>query len=355
MSFVAFILQHWGAPHIALYSFHIGCENIPNIYVIACQGENAVYRICIGLAIWFFVLSVITTCSKRTHTGYWGIKILVLLILCGGLFFLPIVGHPSYVNIARVISGIFLVSQIIAFIDVAYKWNAFFVDKAYDDYDGEDNRWLVAALVFCIAIMITTIGIIIFLYIEYNHCTRQLVFTTISTIAVIGTTCVQLLTHKTESSLLTSCIVALYAIYLCWVAVSSDECNPEEPTDQQMVIGCLVTTFSLAWTCFSVGTSDFGFVSDTESQEEDPEEQYQEEDEIDDQDDTQANIFHFIMATGSIYISMLLTKWGTGSGHYSNAQMWVSIISQWLSIIIYIWTLVSAKLCPSRFDEFHSI
>jgi hypothetical protein len=165
MSFVAFILQHWGAPHIDLYSFHIGCENIPNIDVIACQGENAVYRICIGLAIWFFVLSVITTCSKRTHTGYWGIKILVLLILCGGLFFLPIVGHPSYVNIARVISGIFLVSQIIAFIDVAYKWNAFFVDKAYDDYDGEDNRWLVAALVFCIAIMITTIGIIIFLYI----------------------------------------------------------------------------------------------------------------------------------------------------------------------------------------------
>jgi len=344
MSFVAFVLQHWGAPQFDFYSFHVGCEDIPNIDTAACKGENAVYRICIGMSIWFLMLGLMSMCNQRIHSGLWGIKILLLLMLTTGLFFTPIVGQPIYVQVARGISGIFLVSQIVAFIDVAYRWNSFFVARAYNDYDSENKTWLTLALIFCSFIMIGIIIGIILLYVEYNNCTRQIVFTTISAVLVIGTTLLQLHTPDTDSSLLTSCIVGLYVIYLCWVAVSSDECNPGTPTNQQMILGCLVTTCSLAWTCYSVGTQNiYSELSDKED-EEDPDI----EDSDTGNDQQSVVLFHGIMAIGSIYISMLLTKWGTTSGNYSNAQMWVSVVSQWISVAIYIWTLLAPKMCLSR-------
>jgi hypothetical protein len=58
-------------------------------------------------------------CYKRFHTGLWGIKIISLLVIVCGLFFIPLVGQQGYVQAARVISSIFLVSQIISFIDAA--------------------------------------------------------------------------------------------------------------------------------------------------------------------------------------------------------------------------------------------
>jgi serine incorporator 1/3 len=338
MSFIAFVLQHWGAPRFDFYSFHVGCEDIPNIDQQACQGENAVYRICIGMSIWFVFLSIVSTCTSKIHRGLWGIKILFLIVLTTGLFFTPIVGQPVYVQFARAVSGFFLVSQIVAFIDVAYRWNSFFVDKAYNDYDGENKTWLNLALIFCLIIALGTISSIILLYVNYNNCTRQMVFITISAVLVIGATLLQLHAQDTDSSLMTSCIVGLYVVYLCWVAVSSDECNHEKPTNQRLLLGCLVTTCSLAWTCYSVGTQDvYSEISD----EEDP-------DNEEDPDSQSMALFHGIMAIGSIYISMLLTKWGTTSGHYSDAQMWVSIVSQWISVAIYIWTILAPRICSQR-------
>ena len=66
------------------------------------------------------------------------------------------------------------------------------------------------------------------------------------------------------------------------------------------------------------------------------------------EDEQSMVIFHGIMATGSIYMAMLLTNWGTVSGHKSDAQMWVSIVSQWISISIYVWSIVAPKICQSR-------
>ena len=63
-------------------------------------------------------------------------------------------------------------------------------------------------------------------------------------------------------------------------------------------------------------------------------------------------MFHASMATGSVYMSMLLTNWGTVAGKQSDAQMWVSIVSQWISMMLYGWTLLAPKCLPGRdFDQ----
>ena len=327
MTVVAFVLQEWGAPSFNFYLFNVGCENV--IDPAACKGENAVYRISIGLALWFLLVALGNACSPKIHTGVWGIKVVSLIAIVSGFFFIPIVGQDSYVQIARVISALFLVSQIVSFIDAAYHWNRLFI--------GESTTKLKLLLVICGLFVVAIVFSLALLYINYHHCTRQEVFTTITVVLVISSTMLQLNT-ETESSLLTSCIVSAYAVYLCWSAIASDECNPGEQTEAQMTLACFVTSISLAWTCYSAGTKDWSHA----------EEQLIEEQSVEDAPKQSMVVFHLIMATGAVYMSMLLTNWGTVSGHKSDAQMWVSIISQWISITVYVWTIVAPKICTSR-------
>ena len=335
MTVVAFVLQEWGAPSFNFYLFNVGCEDV--IDAAACKGENAVYRISIGLALWFLLVALGNACSPKIHTGMWGIKVVSLIAIVSGFFFIPIVGQDSYVQIARVISALFLVSQIVSFIDAAYHWNRLFI--------GESTTKLKLLLAICGLFVVAIVISLALLYINYHHCTRQEVFTTITAVLVISSTMLQLNT-ETESSLLTSCIVSAYAVYLCWSAVSSDECNPGEQTKAQLTLACVVTSISLAWTCYSAGTKDWSGEEQLVV-----EEQLIEDGQLieNEQEPKQSMVgFHMIMATGSVYMSMLLTNWGTVSGHKSDAQMWVSIVSQWISIIVYVWTIVAPRICTSR-------
>ena len=347
-TFVAFVLQEWGAPQFDFYSFNVGCTDIPGIDVSACKGENAVYRISLGMMLWFVMIMVANVYSKRFHTGLWGIKILTLLVLTTGLFFAPLVGQDGYVQFARGISAIFLVSQLVYFIDAAYTWNSYFADKAYGDLYDENRNWVALALMTCFFLMLAVAVANILLYIFYNNCTRQTVFITVTLLLIVLATVSQLNIQDTESSLVTSCIVSAYATYLCWSAVSADECNPsQQRTQEQTIFAFCVTAISLIWSSYSAGTrttqpTNIIRLTDDSEEEKDDEEESQPT------GGTSMVLFHASMATGSVYMSMLLTNWGTVAGKQSAAQMWVSIISQWISMLLYGWTLIAPKCCPNR-------
>lgn len=71
-------------------------------------------------------------------------------------------------------------------------------------------------------------------------------------------------------------------------------------------------------------------------------------------------IFHFVMMLAAIYLAMLLTDWGsdpdpsgtsadtTVSSTEGKTSMWVKVVTQWLTNMMYIWTLVAPRLCPNR-------
>lgn len=70
-------------------------------------------------------------------------------------------------------------------------------------------------------------------------------------------------------------------------------------------------------------------------------------------------VFHLIMMTAGIYMAMLLTDWGAhtdatavGNQGVSTTTMWVKIISNWLTLGLYAWTLAAPMLgpmcCPNR-------
>lgn len=76
--------------------------------------------------------------------------------------------------------------------------------------------------------------------------------------------------------------------------------------------------------------------------------------------------FHIIFLMGSMYIGMLLTDWNVVSTRplpdnadpnqdvyigRSEAAMWMRVVSSWVCILLYIWSLVAPVLMPDRFGD----
>src|ERR1043165_3087721 len=71
--------------------------------------------------------------------------------------------------------------------------------------------------------------------------------------------------------------------------------------------------------------------------------------------------FHLIFAIASMYVAMLLTNWNnvTSSDEsdekliiigQSYIAVWVKVISSWICIFLYSWTLIGPVLLPDRFN-----
>ena len=62
-------------------------------------------------------------------------------------------------------------------------------------------------------------------------------------------------------------------------------------------------------------------------------------------------LFHLILTTASMYMAMLLTNWGASDyakgnedGKVGLASMWVKIISQWFTMLLYVWSLIAPRV-----------
>jgi len=276
-----------------------------------------------------------------------------------------------------------------------------------------DQRWLVGILACCAVMALITVVGIGALYVVYGGCSISAMFITLTAIAVVGFTVLQLTAADSDGSLLTSCVVAVYCVYLCWSAVNSnpEPCNPGSKASEdpgQIALGMLVAAFSLGWTCYSAtasattvttgpsaATQEAIAATDADatdsmrqplnvsrpktnklrSASKDNDDLIEHKADLEDPDTTDDDgsgaadsspaggtqpdsrlwFFHVVMAAGALYMAMLLTNWGTGTdttaGHSPStgtAQMWVKVVSQWLAIALYVWTLIAPRCCPDR-------
>eukprot|EP00456_Euglypha_rotunda_P043040 TRINITY_DN33629_c0_g1_i2.p1 TRINITY_DN33629_c0_g1~~TRINITY_DN33629_c0_g1_i2.p1 ORF type:complete len:108 (-),score=11.97 TRINITY_DN33629_c0_g1_i2:76-399(-) len=73
-------------------------------------------------------------------------------------------------------------------------------------------------------------------------------------------------------------------------------------------------------------------------------------------------MFHLVLASASMYMAMLLTNWGSREEAESDSgantsdtaynlsveAMWVKIVTQWVSGILYTWSLVAPYVLKDR-------
>jgi hypothetical protein len=75
--------------------------------------------------------------------------------------------------------------------------------------------------------------------------------------------------------------------------------------------------------------------------------------------------FHVIFAIGAMYVAMLLTDWNVVSTEQSGVDseeivyigrsetaMWMRVVSSWVCILLYTWSLLAPVFMPDRFGDF---
>ncbi|KTG44605.1 hypothetical protein cypCar_00001087 [Cyprinus carpio] len=336
-------------------------ENIP-FYTKMCEklnaGENcstlvgysAVYKVCFGMACFFFFFSVFTIrvrtstgCRAAVHNGSSGVKY----------------NKIWYAALALVTLVLFSVA--------------------------------VGALVFMI--MFYTDPEACFLNKLFLGVNGGLCFV-VSLLAI--SPCIQ--TFQPTSGLLQSAIISVYVMYLTFSALASKpvemvERNGKNVTvcvfpyksglqsDTNIVTGvgtailfgcilysCLISTTKRSSTALQVYRNDmpenerarccFCCVDDTEDYDDEKTAGGQNV-KYDERDGTIYSYcyFHFVFFLGSLYVMMTVTNWF----HYENAKIerllegswsvfWIKMASCWVCLFLYMWTLVVPMLFPKRFQ-----
>ena len=67
--------------------------------------------------------------------------------------------------------------------------------------------------------------------------------------------------------------------------------------------------------------------------------------------------FHFVMAAAAMYMAMILTNWSNYKVGVEESQqtsdfglesMWIKVVSQWVTVLLYIWWLLAPIICSNR-------
>jgi len=68
------------------------------------------------------------------------------------------------------------------------------------------------------------------------------------------------------------------------------------------------------------------------------------------------SFFHLVFCFGACYVCMLMTSWATISGDDKGTirvdsgamSMWVKLVTSWVVVGLYLWTLIAPLFLPNR-------
>nr|XP_025748456.1 serine incorporator 5 isoform X2 [Callorhinus ursinus]XP_027970330.1 serine incorporator 5 isoform X2 [Eumetopias jubatus] len=339
-------------------------------------GYSAVYRVCFGMACFFFIFCLLTLkinsskgCRAHIHNGFWFFKLLLLGAMCSGAFFIP--DQETFLNAWRYVGAIggfiFIGIQLILLVEFAHKWN-----KNWTAGTATNKLWYAAlALVTLIMYSIAAGGLILMavFYTQKDGCLENKILLglngglclLISVVAISPcvqnpldehgknvTICVpdfgqdlyrdENLVTGLGTTLLFMCI--LYSCLTSTTRSSSDALQGRYAAPELEVARC----------CFCFGPDG----EDTEEQQnvkEGPRVIY---------DEKRGTVysysyFHFVFFLASLYVMMTVTSWF----NYESANIetffsgswsifWVKMASCWMCVLLYLGTLVAPLCCPSR-------
>lgn len=324
----------------------------------ACAGEMVAYRVSFSLSTFFFIhwlsVSDLTCCisssaRSQMQTRFFIVKTVALAALGVTTFFIPNGFFVVYAYLCMFASALFLLLNIIFLVDFAYFWN-----DVWGRRSESNSKWMwylliVSAGSFLGGAVVSAVSF--FYFVPHADCNfNAFVITSVLVGALLYTVLSIWLPH---GSIVPSSIVFIYtsSVMFTTLRTQDDEyCNKMagavgEVSLKQMLLGCLVPSFTLLYAVVSAGgnSSSLRFSTDEhEDVEEDPDEaghlaQYM--------------YFHFIMVLGSMYLAMLATGWHVNGGGDQRLSTSTSVAAGvryttvWVAILLYLWTLVAPYTC----------
>lgn len=373
-------------------------------------GYEGVYRVCFSLACFFLLFAMIMFNVKssrdfraKLQNGFWFFKYALLIGIMVGMFYIPY-GTGTFdramMYLGMIGAFLFILIQLILIVDFAHGW----ADKWISNYQETGSRgWFTALLSVTLVFYIISISCVVLFYTYYtkaDDCLLHKFFISVNLIfciiASILSVTPKIQEANNNSGLLQASFLTLYVMYLTWSAMSNNpdrECNPSllqffyppGPSNGTSTVpppGHANATISsdsivgmfiwLACILYSSIRSASGFDKLSGNIEKDTNadssnvESGQSSKEVSVQrvlDDEEGGIvynysfFHAMFMLASFYVMMSLTNWDSPSEasvyrlNSNMASVWVKIVSSWICMAIYVWTLVAPLVFPDR--DFH--
>ncbi|XP_029177108.1 probable serine incorporator isoform X4 [Nylanderia fulva] len=368
---------------------------VPSEVTLDCDsavGYLAVYRICFILSLYFFLMSVMMIRVKSSQdprapiqNGFWAIKYLLIIGGIIGAFFIPEKSFGSTWMYFGMLGGfLFIIIQLILIVDFAHSW----ADAWVGNYEETESKGWYAALLgasfFNYAVSIT--GIVL-LYVYYTHestCALNKFFISFNLILCVITSIVSVLPtvqeHQPRSGLLQSSVVTLYVVYLTWSGISNSpdhECNPgflgifagndvqnRVTFDKESIIGLIIwfscvlySSLRTASKSSKITMSENVLVQDNGAEGRNPDAESGNDVKVWDNEEEKVaynwSFFHLMFALATLYVMMTLTNWYKPNSSLNTlnanaASMWVKIISSWMCLGLYVWSLIAPTVFPNR-------
>lgn len=318
-----------------------------------CFGTEGVLRVSLGCFTFFIIMFLSTMGTKKLHvardlwhSGWWSIKITLLISLTAIPFLVPSSFILLYGEIAHFGAGVFLLIQLISVISFINWLN----DCCESDKYSEKCHIHVMLLAMT-AYLVCIVGIILMYiwYVPEPSCLLNIFFITWTLVLLQLMTSVSL--HpKVNGGFLTPGLMGLYIVFICWCAIRSepagDRCNRKAEasnhTDWLTIISFVIALLAMVIATFSTGIDSqcFQFRKNDSKSEDDVPYGY--------------GFFHLVFATGAMYFAMLLIGWNT---HHPMKKWtidvgwtstWVRVVNEWLAVCVYLWMLVAPMLWKCR-------
>lgn len=238
---VSIICYKYAPDQFNISAFTDNCDD--DEYEGSCKSNSAVLRISFALTLVFAVQIVGTVIFTKFYDVLWIPKTAIFVGLCVLFFNISddIFGTSGYAWFARITGFFFLILEQIILIDLAYTWNEKWIEYSQEDnVDSEvimkGNFWLCGIVWFSLifyAIAFACIGIMFWQF--NNDCADSMVILSLTIALPVIASIIQLFFSET-GSILTSSIMTLYTVYVCYSAISlnpDEHCNPTLDTSYQ--------------------------------------------------------------------------------------------------------------------------
>uniref|UniRef100_A0A6M2DX78 Putative serine incorporator isoform x4 n=1 Tax=Xenopsylla cheopis TaxID=163159 RepID=A0A6M2DX78_XENCH len=373
-----------------------GSVIIPSANQIDCSsavGYLAVYRICFALCCFFILMAGIMLGVKSSkdprgaiQNGFWGLKFLIVIGIAIGAFFIPEGNFGTAWMWIGLIGGLmFILVQLVLIIDFAHNW----AEAWFDNYQETGSKgWFAALLLSTLlqyALAITGIALLFVYFTLPGDCALNKFFISINLILSVGVSVLSIMPavqeKQTRSGLLQSAMVTLYTVYLTWSAVANNpdkKCNPgflgivgeqdhnKVSFDTQSIVGLAVwmccIMYSSLRSASKVASMTITNSSDKEAltdggESGQPSNNAGNDAKVwDNEEESVAyswSSFHFVFTLATLYVMMTLTNWYQPNSSLETlnanaASMWVKIVSSWLCLGIYCWTLIAPFILTDR-------
>ncbi|XP_034173794.1 serine incorporator TMS1 isoform X4 [Osmia lignaria lignaria] len=376
-----------------------GTNYITSTFTVDCEsavGYLAVYRICFIIALYFFLMSVMMIRVRSSkdprapiQNGFWAIKYLLIIGGIIGAFFIPERSFGITWMYFGMIGGfLFIIIQLILIVDFAHSW----ADAWVGNYEETESKgWyaaLLGATLFNYAVSITGIVLLFVYFTHADSCSVNKFFISFNLILCVIASIISILPivqeHYPRSGLLQSSIVSLYVVYLTWSGISNSpdlKCNPgflelisgnarnRVAFDKESIIGLIIwfscvlySSLRTASKSSKITMSENVLVRDngadyTPVEGRNPDSEAGNEAKVwDNEEESVAynwSFFHLMFALATLYVMMTLTNWYQPNSdldtfNSNTASMWVKIISSWMCLGLYVWSLIAPAVLPNR-------